>query len=410
MTDLDLKMVVRALPYGTTYDHLGPKLLEGIHKLDLEEEIRKVGEATTPMQIETVRMNIMGSLRNVGFLVEGGRGGGKVYRIVGWQMKQAAVPASEWTGRARETLEWFDDLIEVTEERYRKDFDGSLLQVPHESAWLTFRSYEMAQAQGRIFNGVTGACIILRRFKDAPRFKIFNLSMGRQELLDTAEKVSRASTRPVKIIHIPELFARKLREIHASGNWEKSEQAMYSTHRIANDPEKFWSSSQRSLLRKHDRITKLDFRRYEEAGTVIKLWRQLNESKHRQLAIGRDQISVDVHSQGKIFLTGRRVTDDGLVPVSIMVLDRLPHAPTIAAMVTEKSLNYRSVPGGMSGTADWNLWATCKLIRQYGIDFINAGTFAGANQGLVDHKRRFSQSSEFGWTFVTKFPLFSDNL
>lgn len=396
------------------------RLLAGISKADLEQEIAtSLGVPVDDSQVSVNRMNLAGTLRNAGYIVEGGRNGrNKPYKIVGWQKPVEKVPAEQWDGQAKSRLDWVHTHTLLMDGGPMLPVDETVVghmsrSFPyfraHEQSWSYLRSYEMAKDVGRwYFSARGGACVILQRFESFPRFRIFNLSMTPVELLDVAMYVAPASMKHVTIQNVTELEAASLKSMDHGGTIVKRMQAMYRVREIAEHPERFLNRRGMEQFRSNAR--RLEYRdpptfmTIDHGFRVIDEWRKVNEPKQRQLAIGRDYVAVEMGTSDKIAFYGYRDND----PVCIHILGRLANQPDTVGQIVEKSLNYATQPGGHAGTADWNLVTTCRWLLRMGVEWFNAGTFEGGGDGLAPHKRRFARREDdftsyvFQTSFLTK--------
>lgn len=394
------------------YHSLIPDLERGISRDDLQRRIGEIlGQPMDSAVVETARMNLVGGLRSWGFIVQGGRGGGKIYTIVGWEARVERPTSDTWTGPPRTVLDDIGQLPRITSDD-RDRIREFLARRPsqeqyHENSWLYPRAYELARDTGWWFQSPVNpshAAIIMRRFVSYPRFRIFNLTLSASELLELAEYLSRASCRPVYIVNPGDHAMADLKLLHSRGSWGNRRQALYRTDDIANRIELFLNRRGRETLRSQAReMAYHDSPSRDDQKAIVTEWRRINEPKHRQLAITRDFVAIDDDFPQTITFVGYRQS----TPACLHILEPLANRPDTVAQIVEKSLNYRTQVGGRPGTADWNLYQTSVDLLQRGIQFINAGGFDGGGAGLAPHKRRFARDGDdiVSRSFYTDFPI-----
>jgi hypothetical protein len=189
-----------------------------------------------------------------------------------------------------------------------------------------------------------------------------------------------------------------MKKIDPKGSFWKRREAIYQTKQIAEHPDQFFNKRGLEMLKKaRKELVHLptdgrdSYQRDIE--TIIKLWRQHNEPKHRQLAISRDFIAARdlIHDPNTLFFLGYRDNQ----PACVHILSRSTfYRNTEVNQIVEKSLNYSAIPGGKAGTADANLVFTCEYLSHIGVERINAGGYDGGGWGLSPHKARFAKEED----------------
>ena len=380
------------------------RLLQGATKEQLHELIgRLLDKSPDGPEVDIARMNAVGGLRGYGYQVTGGRSGGKVYKIVGWEEPATYWGRDRWEGEERDILDWVHSLSAVTQAWVEPRLKVGPIEPLHERCWMYVACYELARDLGFCYEGRSGDAIIMQRFRTQPRVRLFNLTMTDPiEVLELLTKLAKASLTSSRVLNISVEMSQQLKPLDTAGSVASRQEAVYRVSDIADHPELFFNKRAMTTLRKLGRdLTWGRSQDTEAMLAVIKTWKAHNESRHRQLAITRDYRSLDSNDQALMFL-GKR--DD--LPVCAHILDILPAQPTVVAQITEKSLNYRAMPGGAYGTADYNLLQTCRWLAEHGVDRINAGSFAGGGWGLPGHKRRFAREEDdlYGYSFFSSAP------
>lgn len=417
MTYLDIEVIKRDVDEDLW--PLIPALLEGLSKDQIEAGICEIrGFAPNSSQATIARMNFAGGLRAAGWVVTGGRSGGNVYRIVGFEEKTYRTPVTEWQGDLRETHDWVLQLRRLSDQRHsivrrelskRSPNDGY-----HENCWLYPFGYEAARDSGWFYDPNGQSMIILRRHRWTPRFRLFALASDAQTLLNVAEELAKISTHTVSIINPDPRIMDDLKRLDPKGSWSRREEAVYDVVDIATNPGKYLNSraqtTQRKLSREclmietyNDCDGVLD--RAEDHLAVIRRWQEVNEEKHRQLAIERDRKSVRCRYPHRIaFLTYR----EG-VPVAHHLFDPLPNRADMVALINEKSLNYRQAPdgstieGGAPGISDFNQIQACQRLAEKGYLYIQSGGIDGGGDGLPHKKMKYTVATVSSSTFYTSF-------
>ncbi len=384
-------------------------LLNGVSKADLEALLVDEGETLTPAEIDIRRMNAVGSLRAFGYVIPRMRGH---YQITGFEEKREIIPASEWTGRPRAVLEWLCSCQTVLEEdlpRVQRKLAGlPLVHTAHENCSGYLWCYELARDTGYFIENEYGSCIAIQKFITAPRLRIFNTGMDAEGLLLLAKTLSLASLQAVGILNLPLEFAQDLKKLDPKGYINKRQEAIYSTWEISEHPERFLNKRALTQLRKNQRDTylvELDHRDTEISRKaknlqheVVDIWKQHLERRHRQLAITRDYIAIEMGLD--LSYVGMR---EG-ISVSSNVLDQLPNRPDVAADLMNKARSYSEMKGGRPGTSDWALHEVCKKLLSRGVEWYQAGSFLGGGEGLEAHKKRYCHHEIAACSFVTSFP------
>lgn len=351
-------------------------------------------------------MNTIGGLRALGFSVEGGRSGGKIYRVVGWAPKPEYKPAAEWSGDERSVLDWIEQLPQVQPDD-RQDIESHLAirrasANSFEACWGYLWSYELARDRGFLYRGRNGTlAVVIWKFQNFPRLRIFNIDLRYDDLAQLASMIAPASLMKIRVVH-PNIDPL---ENYGKGDIVQSrkKQAWYRCEEILDRLPEIYSKKQRSLIRQHQRKTIMISNLSSEGRTachdITKIWKKANEVKQRQLAITRDFVAIDDDSN--IALLGVR-DDSDRHPACFQILSRHPGARPVASQLVEKALNYRELPGGQSGTSDYSFVEGFQVLLELGVTHVNGGDLDGGTPGLAHHKLRLSLGetvSSYGLTF-----------
>lgn len=373
-------------------------LLHGATK----EELEDILGGDSPEEREIRRMNFVGGLRSFGFVIEGGRRGGQLYKLIGFEEKGPEETIADWHPEDLAALDFVRSVpVQDQDWQYLEGKlelgikKGVIPPDAHEASFLQLFSYDLGASHTRGFwHSWKG--IVVQRFSTRPRFRIRPFTMSLQAVVNLARGLGKLSYAPVRVDGITETFARQLRAA-AGGGVSKYREAIYDVKKIANVDPGLFNSRSRSSLRKFDRECVF----VEVAGGteavehVIAEWRRIVEPKQRQLSITRDYTAARI-SVPKMILLGLR--DD--MPVCSHILGFIPGVP-MATQIVEKSLNYSSQIGGKAGTADWNLVKTCQFLRERGFSEFNVGHISGGTDGLARHKLRLMARETFTWSWVS---------
>ena len=399
----------------------------GILKSELEALVREslgdlshLGEAACASRIETARMNLIGGLRNVGYIVEGGRQNRSLpYRIVGFEAPKEKRPISVWGGKIWDEIQQCPRILNTYAWRNRLrtllwQFSDSKRDFHERSLHYLF-CYEMANDRAYFYESNSGGmAIILQKHRELPRFRIYNLNMGMQSLMSLAEYIAPISMAKIRILPLDEAEARELRTLDSRVVNTKRVSAIYDWENLRERQREILGNRGMTSLRKAYR--EIDWKPLTldlgpSAKEVIDVWKKLNVDKHRQLAITRDYRSLEIalanlhcREQYEHAFVGLREGH----PVCLHIADGIGLGNDFTALIVEKSLNYSSfsdgseVPGGKYGTADFNTFALGDYMLSQGIRYMNAGTYEGGGHGLPQHKQRFASIDQF--SYVSEMP------
>lgn len=385
----------------------------GYSRDDLEQALADwLSVSVTDPRISIARMNLVGGLRSWGYVVSGGRHGGDLYRIESWSKKTESTPVSEWVGPARDAVEWVHGLVPLTEEMWPLVRSWLSLRSPdevlHENCWLYPWAYERARGDAWYFSEGSNAALIIQRFVNQPKFKIFSLFGSADWLADLAKQISIGSTRHVQIVHVTGDQTIELKKIDRNGSTAQREEAIYDLVDIGEHPDKYLNKRAMTTFRAREKDTTFyECSSVEEQQYVIKTWQTLNEHRHRQLAISRDFIAATIDYPLKITFGGQR---EG-APVIHHLFDPLANAPVVVSLINEKALNYKqfsdgtTVPGGTYGLSDFNQIEACRLLAAKGFRFIQSGGIDGGGVGLPDKKKKYATAFARSFTFHTSFRI-----
>lgn len=387
------------------------KLLVGIDREDLIDHFRTLG--LTPVEADVRRMNVIGGLRSIGFVVLGGRQGRHLpYRIIGYEKKVSTPREVIWSSDEQELLEWIDNLKKVDGSDYKGISEMLSRRDPdedcHENDWLFLWSYELignssTRVIGYLYREGNSGCVIRRA---SSKFSIIDLNMTVESLDRLIRQLSRISLGPVTVRNLqwkslPNLIARH------KGSTTRGHQTIYNLQEIVDNPREFlgkqsWKQVRRNLREIDFSPVRWDLPDVHDQTQIIDQWRDLREASQRQLAVGRDYVcSSTTTYPGKISLIGYREA----IPCSYRVLDRLANNPEIAADLVEKSLNYSTVPGGKSGTSDASLYWTSEHLLSFGVKWINGGESIQVSQQLLSYKSKYGVKSTSSILFTSSTPF-----
>jgi hypothetical protein len=389
------------------YNDLLQALCNGLTRVQLEFKISLIKNwSMNDPRLSIERMNLIGGLRAHGFEVSGGRGGGKIYRILGYAEIEEKISSDRWTGKPRETLDWVHSLLLVTPDsanliRTFLSFRDPLERL-HENCFLYPFGYEGAKADLYLYREGASAALIIERFKTSPQLKVFCLHGSVDWYLNLACKLAPGSTRPVRLINLPPALTPDVKKLHPSGSFLTRTEAIYDLEDIAKYPHKYLNSRAMTTLRARERDTVFseDYRP-EPALEIIAKWQSYNEPKHRQLAITRDRIAVVTDSPGKIQYLGVR----GGIPVAHHLFESLPNSPDTVSLMNEKALNYSAIEGGRPGLSDFNQIMSARALVEKGFRFEQSGGIDGGGVGLPTKKKKYACDFVNSYTFYTTFPI-----
>lgn len=356
-------------------------LEDGIEKGSFEALIaEELGVELSDPRVEIQRMNIVGSLRSMGYRVSGGRGGGKIYQILEWREPEPPKTVDDWPPGLQESLRVYRETLRV-QSSDRRGIDATLSIPLHEGSFGYIWSYELARDVGRM---VSPRAIAIERFVTRPRQRLFALDRSDLgALLELARGLVPLSTTRVHISGLLREDALQLKTLEPRGELSRRVEAVVDLTQYSQK----LSRRRREMIRKAHR--EIHFVGGPDSGPqlrVLELWKQLNLSKHRQPALTRDVVAMESDFYPFVW-TGFRGDD----PVSVVICDRLPPPNDyIATLIVEKSLNYSTVPGGHSGTSDGALTYAMEQMRLAGITHFNLGAYEGGGVGLPEHKLHFA--------------------
>jgi len=384
---------------GKLPPELANALLGGVTKDELELLLIKMSlsETLSKQVLDIKRMNLIGGLRAEGFQVTGGRRGGKIYQIVGWEEPKGPERTTDnFSDDQRSKLEQLESMPLLTVDQRRVDTILPMLQgervgihpLAHERSLLSLLCYDISGNDAYVYQGETGVAIVVRKFKRTPSFRVIPISLSYSESIDLLEWLLPISFKPAKLMYIPDSWAVDLKDDWPTCTIERATEAIYDVERFATNPKSLWHGDDDRKRRKQDELTQfvqLEWGGETLAGTIIDEWRKVNEEKQRQLAIRRDYHSVIIQLPTKKTFVGLR---EGL-PVCLSVVDKI--GDDVYAEITEKSLNYASQPGGRSGTTDYTLWKTCVKLHEEGVKWLSYGHIHGGEAGLTQKKTRMAE-------------------
>lgn len=360
-------------------------LVDGVTKGQLDELFDG-----SKAERELHRMNVVGSLRGQGFEISGGRRGGPIYQLKGWSKPETPDGTESWTEEDLERLREVHSLPTMTVEDSRMmashlRTSSDRRRMTHENSILQILSYE-APTRGRahLWSLPSGSLVaVIQKFVHRPSFKVLNFDASADELVRVAQTLVPISYRDVSIGGLEESHLPVLKEAFPAGSIERHDESVLETERIAR--QEGMSKTERWNNRRSSGDTEffeIGWGAEGAQGTIIEEWKSVVGKKQRQLSIRRDYVAMLTELDSKITFLGFR---DGL-PVCLQILDHQVRFPGVSQIV-EKSLNYRQMPGGRSGTTDFSLWKTCTLLHERGVEYFNMGQIAGGTEGLASHKK-----------------------
>jgi hypothetical protein len=376
-------------------------LLSGLTKSELADWISSTeglkGEAN-----EVRRMNIIGSLRGLGYQVTGGRKGrSQPYQIIGWTEKKDTPGVEAWSLEDRATLatvhQWSEILTPDDIRQLIDTLDKSDLSERHENSILQVWSYELANNRGFIYRGDTGSGIVIQKNIEKPSFKVIPLSLSLSDVVHLVQMLGPISYQPVVVLNTS-FNENQYLKANLGGRIEKAQEAIYDVRKIATfDGRSHKSVKNVTRLGKTLRVESVEWIDDYLLENVISSWRSIADAKQRQLSITRDYRAIHARLPSKITTVGIR---NGRV-ASFQILDWMP-GTSMVAQIVEKSLNFRTQPGGESGTSDFSLWRTCQILDELDVTEINAGRMSGGTKGLEDHKLRLLSRVVVATNFIAE--------
>lgn len=397
-------MIDEIVKKGKVSREFAEAVSRGAKKEELHQILSKeISQPPDSAPVDIARMNSIGGLRNVGFIVVGGRG--KPYRVTGFKEPEPSKGIESWDSELRARLSWLEDQHKVVVDD-REEINSLLSNNYHESSFGYIWSYELARDTGFFFEYRGEKVLVIRRFVQRPRFRIFSLSNSAPVLLSLAEEVAVVSTKPVSILNISSTQMNDFKSHR--GYWSKRVEPVVRVKTVLDNLSDYFNRRSLTTLRKSFR--EIDYRegsRSRDHLEVLDNWKTLNLHKHRQPALTRDVVamSADFYPWS---IVGYRES----VPVSSVICDRLPPPyEHISTLIVEKSLNYSQYPdgspcvGGKYGTADANLIHVMEVMSDGGIELFNLGGIDGGGWGLGPHKRHYAQEEDdvVSLTLVTEF-------
>jgi len=372
---------------GEVYRPSIQALFQGVSQKDLENLVHLNPRANPEIE----RMNFVGCLRSMGYLVrQHGRGPTSTYQITGWEPRDDT----------RESIRyWPDDRLRVLDElqslprvlstdwetfyqdQSSRDFSGPL---PHSISWLVVWSYLISRREAFWVRTSTLSAILVRRFREKPRWQVVYVSGSLQDLRDLVVRVSSVSLRAVTIFGLQDREAQEFCQL-SPGVVMTEREAVYDLDRVLSNLFEVFNSRGLRQLRARERECFLRDPDVELSRRVVDIWREFNEPKQRQLAVVRDYLALESPAPKEWFLG---VRDN--FPVSVILAERWPRDPTYAFEIVSKGLNYTSMPGGKPGVSDWSTVKEFECLRDRGVRYLNAGSIDGGTDGLRTHKSRFT--------------------
>lgn len=264
--------------------------------------------------------------------------------------------------------------------------------------------YELARDTGELRSENGEKYVVIRRFQNKPRYRIWQIDAKPETLLRAARRLAAESYRPVAIHNLDGPDWLELQELHPAGVLQVSDEVIVSTSQVVAHPDHFFSRSQLSALRRDQReishyvgfsADRSEF--VAQGAQVVDAWKAKNAGKHFRLSITRDYRALE-HPWGYKFLGIRAGA-----PVCLQIFFEVPGQPEMVIQAVEKSLNYRDQPGGRPGTSDANFYLGCERLLAEGKFWMNTGTFDGGNKGLGERKKKLADHVIQSAVFTTRF-------
>ena len=386
---IDHDRLVAFLQIGATADELEAYVKEH------EPEI-----ATNADKVYLARINWVGSLRNEGYVIPRKRGH---YKIEGFEPKGELAPAEDWPEEQQDILRSFEALEEVGAKEYRRIADRCKyvlgeaydkdVPVPHQISPGYTLSYELANDEGR-WSG-TGA-IIVRKFKNQPRFRIILPSIQTLGLDDVVRVLGQASRKNVKLMSVMTGenwkqfgFERDTQRLQGFYNLESMVKPSFLDSLHSRKAAYVKRNLRELKMVKATEMQAVDF--LKDGKHVIETWRAgAAGQKQRQLAITRDFVALElapifIRNTSYIFYRDSR-------PVGLIIYDPINRF-TVGDLVC-KGLNYPAMPGGYHNTAFTMVMMVASDLLAQGFRHINDGGLDGGTEGLYNYKRGIIDSVE----------------
>lgn len=389
---------------------LAAALAEGVEKDSLHSQVAvAMGVKEDHPSVQVARMNLIGGLRSTGYQVTGGRGGGKLYQIVGFsEEKTEKASIEDAAAEVRAPFEWLcqHELLAETPATIAR-LDSEYAQRPHESLmhssnWMHLWAYRGAGRNKLWLVELDDSLnIVVQKFVNRPKLSIIWVGGPLEGSVRLAERLAPSSLGAMSITGMELNRVDELKALHPKGSVDNRSTAIYNLKDFVENPDKYLNKRSRSTLKARLKDTEL----VVNPGTgaqraVIDVWRKGNQDRHRQLAINRDFMAVDSIAEGKITTGGRR--EDHWVAHHLVY--RVPNRSDAVMLANEKSLNYADMPGGKYGMSDWNQMTMAKLLVDQGINYMQSGGLDGGGVGLPDKKKKYAESFVDEPSFILDLP------
>ena len=273
----------------------------------------------------------------------------------------------------------------------------------HECTYGYVWGYEIARGLGVVDDNVG---ILINRGVSKPDYRIVFGREFDQSFLDRYQELSAQNGRAAQIHAL-------LNPPHIADKTNKRQQAILHLEKIRIDPyvfcgKKCKSNRNKAALRKNLQELKFEIYNpiihYDAAIELIDIWKDWikkigDSSKTFRLATSRDYILARDwgYTEGCFGLIGFR---EGL-PASLFLAERIINNSKQAALLVEKCLNYKNLPGGYNETS----YATLVMFAQTfpEIEELNWGSVHGGGKGLAIHKTRMMDRIEVTYDVTLPF-------
>ena len=154
----------------------------------------------------------------------------------------------------------------------------------------------------------------------------------------------------------------------------------------------YLSSRSRSNLRKNSKecvFREVQCSDADNIDAILKIW-AIEKSIRDGASIGnmKDSILKDVMINAKKFGVHAFIGLRDKLPISLTLLAPIHKHPDTVSVITCKSLNYSSQPGGYNETSVWELLRTCEACISMRVNYMNVSGYDNIN--LKYHKDKFA--------------------
>ncbi|MCB0745931.1 MAG: hypothetical protein KDC90_00575, partial [Ignavibacteriae bacterium] len=184
--------------------------------------------------------------------------------------------------------------------------------------------------------------------------------------------------------------------------------SLYETfEQLSENPERLDLPSRMIQNYRHNRklvtFNKIEEKHAKDLLSIIHFWKIKAQSKGRNYsAIVKDLIYIDFYFDNPENLLGY-IFYRGVHPVSFAIVTVLPSGEHTATLLSTKSLNYKSQPGGRNETSVYSLVALSHELNKMNLKYLNLS--GGRNVGSSTHQFKSKVSSFQHDCYTYKFKV-----